>query len=44
MLRKEGRRLFYGMFLSEVRLEFVLFEIFEFFIDYVDNRRLVIGV
>jgi len=42
-LRKEGRRLFYGTFPSEVRPEFVLPETLELLIDYADNRRLAIG-
>ncbi|MCD6373428.1 MAG: TIGR04013 family B12-binding domain/radical SAM domain-containing protein [Thermococcus sp.] len=42
-LRKEGRRLFYGTFPSEVRPEFVLPETLELLVDYADNRRLAIG-
>lgn len=42
-LRREGRRLFYGTFPSEVRPEFVLPETLELLIDYADNRRLAIG-
>ncbi len=42
-LRKEGRRLYYGTFPSEVRPEFVLPETLELLIDYADNRRLAIG-
>lgn len=42
-LRKEGRKLFYGTFPSEVRPEFVLPETLELLIDYADNRRLAIG-
>ncbi|ASJ10075.1 B12-binding domain-containing radical SAM protein [Thermococcus sp. P6] len=42
-LRKEGRRLFYGTFPSEVRPEFVIPETLELLIDYADNRRLAIG-
>ncbi|ANF23022.1 TIGR04013 family B12-binding domain/radical SAM domain-containing protein [Thermococcus piezophilus] len=42
-LRKEGRRLFYGTFPSEVRPEFVLPETLELLTDYADNRRLAIG-
>ncbi|HHI00286.1 MAG TPA: TIGR04013 family B12-binding domain/radical SAM domain-containing protein [Thermococcus litoralis] len=42
-LRKEGRRLFYGTFPSEVRPEFVKPETLELLIKYADNRRLAIG-
>ena len=42
-LRREGRRLYYGTFPSEVRPEFVLPETLELLIDYADNRRLAIG-
>ncbi len=42
-LRKEGRRLFYGTFPSEVRPEFVVPETLELLIQYADNRRLAIG-
>ncbi|HIP75454.1 MAG TPA: TIGR04013 family B12-binding domain/radical SAM domain-containing protein, partial [Thermococcus paralvinellae] len=42
-LRKEGRRLFYGTFPSEVRPEFVRPETLELLIKYADNRRLAIG-
>ncbi|GAB6102546.1 TIGR04013 family B12-binding domain/radical SAM domain-containing protein [Thermococcus atlanticus] len=42
-LRKEGRRLYYGTFPSEVRPEFVLPETLELLLDYADNRRLAIG-
>ncbi len=42
-LRKDGRRLYYGTFPSEVRPEFVLPETLELLLDYADNRRLAIG-
>ncbi|AIF68888.1 Fe-S oxidoreductase [Palaeococcus pacificus DY20341] len=42
-LRKEGRRLFYGTFPSEVRPEFIKPETLELLIKYADNRRLAIG-
>lgn len=42
-LRKEGRRLYYGTFPSEVRPEFVKPETLELLIKYADNRRLAIG-
>ncbi|CAB49395.1 TIGR04013 family B12-binding domain/radical SAM domain-containing protein [Pyrococcus abyssi] len=42
-LRKEGRRLFYGTFPSEVRPEFVTRETIELLVDYTDTRRLAIG-
>ncbi|WP_048056122.1 TIGR04013 family B12-binding domain/radical SAM domain-containing protein [Pyrococcus sp. ST04] len=42
-LRKEGRRLFYGTFPSEVRPEFVTKETVELLIEYTDTRRLAIG-
>lgn len=42
-LRKEGRRLFYGTFPSEVRPEFIKPETLELLLKYADNRRLAIG-
>ncbi|WP_456398405.1 TIGR04013 family B12-binding domain/radical SAM domain-containing protein [Palaeococcus sp. (in: euryarchaeotes)] len=42
-LRKEGRKLFYGTFPSEVRPEFVKPETLELIMRYADNRRLAIG-
>lgn len=42
-LRKEGRRIFYGTFPSEVRPEFIKPETLELIIKYADNRRLAIG-
>lgn len=42
-LRKEGRRLYYGTFPSEVRPEFVLPKTLELVVKYADNRRLAIG-
>ncbi|AEH23915.1 TIGR04013 family B12-binding domain/radical SAM domain-containing protein [Pyrococcus yayanosii] len=42
-LRKEGRRLFYGTFPSEVRPEFVLPETLELLVQYTDTTRLAIG-
>lgn len=42
-LRKEGRRLFYGTFPSEVRPEFIKPKTLELLLKYADNRRLAIG-
>ncbi|AAR39003.1 NEQ148 [Nanoarchaeum equitans Kin4-M] len=42
-LRKEGRRLFFGTFPSEVRPEFVIPETLELLLKYADNRKIIIG-
>ncbi|AAL81847.1 TIGR04013 family B12-binding domain/radical SAM domain-containing protein [Pyrococcus furiosus DSM 3638] len=42
-LRREGRRLFYGTFPSEVRPEFVTRETVELLVKYTDTKRLAIG-
>lgn len=42
-LRKEGRRLFYGTFPSEVRPDFVTRETLELLVKYTDTKRIAIG-